>query len=172
MNGADDLILIGVGANLRAPDGLAAIDTGRRALVELGRRGIVVRRASRWFRSAPVPSGPVPWFVNAVAVVETRLGADELLDVLHAVEAGLGRTRSAPNAPRTLDLDLLAFGRLARTGTPPVLPHPRMQDRAFVLRPLLEIAPLWRHPVTLLTAQEMLARLWPGQVCEPFLVST
>jgi len=85
-----------------------------------------------------------------------------LLAALHAVEAGFGRRRNAPNAPRTLDLDLLAYDGLVTgetAGAGPLLPHPKLEARGFVLTPLCEIAPGWRHPVTHITAKSMLEAL-------------
>lgn len=167
----DSLILVGIGANLRSAESGSAIDTCRAALGECTHRGLVVARLSSWYRAAPVPPASMPWYVNAVAAVETELSPEELLDVLHAVEDQFGRQRPAPNAARVLDLDLLTWGRLTRSGPAPILPHPRMQNRAFVLRPLAEIAPEWRHPALGLTAEALLARLWPGQIAEKFLAS-
>lgn len=167
----DSLILIGIGANLRSADSGSAIDTCRAALEECTRRGLIAARLSSWYRAAPIPPASVPWYVNAVAAIETGLGPEELLGMLHAIEDRFGRQRPAPNAARVLDLDLLTWGRLSRNGPAPILPHPRMQGRAFVLRPLAEIAPEWRHPVLGLTAEALLARLWPGQIAEKFLAS-
>jgi len=112
------------------------------------------------------PDPADPPFVNAVASIGGSLSPAALLAALHAVEAGFGRCRNAPpntpNAPRTLDLDLLAYHELvtsapARQG--PQLPHPRLAAREFVLAPLCEIAPGWRHPVTGKTAKSMLEAL-------------
>lgn len=96
---------------------------------------------SRLWRSAPFEASG-PDFFNAVAIIETRLDAFALLDALRLIEADAGRKRPYRNAPRTLDLDLLLYGE-ARIAAPPrlVVPHPRMAERAFVLRPLLEVAP-------------------------------
>ena len=164
----DELILIGIGANLRSPATGPAIDTCRAALLELERRSLVIARRSAWYRAAPLPPAPLPWYVNGVVAVETGLGPEELLGLLQAIEHRFGRQRVGPNAARVLDLDLLAWQRLVRSVPAPVLPHPRMQERAFVLRPLAEIAPAWRHPLLDLTPAALLARLWPGQIAEPF----
>jgi 2-amino-4-hydroxy-6-hydroxymethyldihydropteridine diphosphokinase len=110
---------------------------------------IIVVSRSRLYRSAAWPDPADPEFVNAMISVETSLAPDALLSRLHAVEAEFGRERRQVNAPRTLDLDIVDYaGRVSAPGDSPILPHPRMADRAFVLLPLAEIAPDWRHPVT------------------------
>jgi 2-amino-4-hydroxy-6-hydroxymethyldihydropteridine diphosphokinase len=162
-------ILIALGANLpteRFGPPRAALEA---ALSELPRRGMRVLARSRWWESAPVPPSGQPWFVNGVAEVATAFGPEALLALLHAVEAEFGRVRREVNAPRTLDLDLLAYGDLIRTedGPPPVLPHPRMATRAFVLLPLAEIKPDWRHPVLGLTVAELARALPKDQPIRP-----
>ncbi|MDR7332359.1 2-amino-4-hydroxy-6-hydroxymethyldihydropteridine diphosphokinase [Roseateles asaccharophilus] len=128
---------VGLGANLGA-DLLATLSRAAAALDALPQTRIAVL-SSAW-RSAPVDAGG-PDFLNAVAALDTGLAPLALLDALQAIEAVHGRERPYRNAPRTLDLDLLLHGD-TRLDTPRlVLPHPRMQQRAFVLRPLLEIAP-------------------------------
>lgn len=95
------------------------------------------------------------------------MAPQDLLQALHDVEAEYGRIRGARNASRTLDLDLLAYRDLVIDEPGGVnLPHPRLAERAFVLQPLAELAPCWRHPVTGLTPAEMLAGLPPGQLVE------
>lgn len=128
---------IGLGANLDEPR--AHVE---RALEELARlpHSTLAARSSLW-RSAPVGYKDQPEFINAVARLETGLPADTLLDELQAVEAAHGRERSFANAPRTLDLDLLLYADEQRASPRLTLPHPRMHERAFVLKPLLEIAP-------------------------------
>jgi len=128
--------------------------------------GVVLYRRSPWYETAPVPASDQPWFVNGVAAVETELGPEALLAVLHRVEAELGRARSVPNAARIIDLDLLAYGRIVTGGGVPeqregrlVLPHPRLHERRFVLQPLVDLAPDWRHPVLGRTARELLEDL-------------
>ena len=97
--------------------------------------------ASSLYRSAPVGYEDQPDFVNAVAEIETGLGAKALLEELFAIEARFERARAFPNAPRTLDLDLLLYGEQVITEPGITVPHPRMHERAFVLAPLAEIAP-------------------------------
>ena len=100
----------------------------------------VVKKSSL-YRTAPMGHADQPDFINAVAQLETGLFAERLLAELQAVEARHGRQRSFPNAPRTLDLDVLLFGDLALDSPALKIPHPRMLERAFVLKPLLEISP-------------------------------
>jgi 2-amino-4-hydroxy-6-hydroxymethyldihydropteridine diphosphokinase len=118
---------------------------------------------SRWIRTAPEPPLPgAPDFLNGVALLRGRVDDPAaLLQALHALEDAAGRVRPYPNAPRCLDLDLIAVDGLVRSGPGLVLPHPRAHLRRFVLQPLVEVAPGWCHPVLGLTAQALLARL-PG----------
>ncbi|GEP55174.1 7,8-dihydro-6-hydroxymethylpterin-pyrophosphokina se [Reyranella soli] len=138
------------------------------ALDELGRRGVVIRQVSPWYRTAPVPASDQPWYVNAVAELEIDLAADALLAQLHEVEDAFGRVRTVPNAARLIDLDLLDFNGEIAAGGPgrATLPHPRMEGRAFVLKPLADLAPDWRHPRTGSSIQALLAALPADQVIE------
>jgi 2-amino-4-hydroxy-6-hydroxymethyldihydropteridine diphosphokinase len=132
------LVYIGLGSNLDHPRRHLA-----RAITELARlpRSRVVA-ASPNYVSAPVDtSEPQPDYVNAVAVLRTRLSPRSLLARMHAIERRHHRTRVARNAPRTLDLDLLLFGRRRQRQPGLALPHPRMHQRAFVLKPLRDLAP-------------------------------
>jgi len=157
--------VIGIGANLPGPDGEGPLATCRRAAAALeGAVGRVVA-LSPWYRSAPVPASDQPWFVNGVAVVETGLGAEQVLAALHGIERSLGRRRRVRWEARAIDLDLLAFGdQVIAVPEGLQVPHPRLAERAFVLYPLADVRPRWRHPVTGRTVGELLAALPEGQV--------
>lgn len=162
------MILIGLGGNLPSPAGEPR-HTYLAALARLESAGIAVLGRSPWYESAPVPV-PVsdqPWFINGVARLDTDLEPAALLEVLHQIEASFGRRRHTPNASRTLDLDLLAYNDVIREQDPPILPHPRLHERAFVLLPLKDVAPSWRHPVLGLTPAAMLEKLPAGQRIRP-----
>lgn len=162
------MILVGIGSNLAAPRFASPMNTAAAALAELPAIGVAVVRRSRWYLSEPVPPSGQPWYVNAVIAVETRLAAASLLDRVLELEARFGRRRGMRDAARTLDLDLLDYDGLQCESERLVLPHPRLHERRFVLAPLAEIAPQWRHPRLGSTAAELLARLSPGQAVRAF----
>lgn len=161
-------VYIGLGANLPHPVHGAPPQTLRASLDRLAGREISVLRTSPLYRSAPVPASDQPWYVNAVAELATDLAADALLARLHAVEAELGRARTVVNAARSVDLDLLDFRGEIAPGGPgrAILPHPRMAGRGFVLRPLADLAPSWRHPATGASIRVLVAALDPDQQTE------
>lgn len=161
-------IHVALGANLPHPTLGPPRAVLEHALALLGARGVAVARRSRWYRSAPVPPSGQPWFVNGVAAVESDLDPAALMSLLHEIEAELGRVRSVPNAARILDLDLLDWhGRVSAEGDWPVLPHPRLQERAFVLLPLQELDPDWRHPASGAPIAQLVAGLPADQRAEP-----
>ena len=128
---------IGLGANLGEPQ--RQVQEAFRELDAIPHTRVV--RTSSLYRSAPLGYVEQPSFVNAVAQVETGLPPERLLAELHAIETRHGRSRSFANAPRTLDLDLLLFASAVIDTANLQVPHPRMHERAFVLLPLIEIAP-------------------------------
>lgn len=150
------MILVALGANLPSSEG-AHRETLRRAASRLERRGLRILRRSRIYLTEPVPRSSQPWYANQVIAVETALDPHALLNLLLDVEREFGRERGVQDAARTLDLDLIDHdGRLLDTDTL-ILPHPRMHLRAFVLAPLAEIAPGWRHPLTQADVATLLA---------------
>ena len=162
------MIVIGLGANLSSPRYGGPQDACEAALGALRAAGVAVLRRSRWYRSAPVPASDQPWFVNAVAEVSTELSAADLLGLLHGIEQEMGRERRARDEARVIDLDLLIFGEtVSRPGETPVLPHPRLAERAFVVLPLAELAPDWRHPRTGQSLDRMVQALPADQRAEP-----
>jgi 2-amino-4-hydroxy-6-hydroxymethyldihydropteridine diphosphokinase len=160
------LTLIGIGGNLDSPRWGPPRETLSAALDALAEEGVTITARSAWYRSEPVPASDQPWFINAVAAVETELDAAGLLAVMQAIETRFGRVRGMSNAARVVDLDLLDHqGEQIETGAL-ILPHPRLHQRRFVLEPLAEIAPGWRHPVLMKTARRLLAGLAEGQPVE------
>jgi 2-amino-4-hydroxy-6-hydroxymethyldihydropteridine diphosphokinase len=130
-------VYVGLGSNLDDP--ARQIRTAFEALGRLPRTRLTAR--SSLYRTAPIGRLDQPDFINAVARLETELSPRELLEGLLAIETLHARTRSTPNAPRTLDLDLLLFGDAVISEPGLEVPHPRMHERAFVLVPLGELAP-------------------------------
>tara|TARA_R110002110_G_scaffold414147_2_gene643283 strand:+ start:4466 stop:4957 length:492 start_codon:yes stop_codon:yes gene_type:complete len=141
------MILIGLGANLPGANEESPRDALATALAALEAAGVTVAGQSGWYTSAPVPASDQPDYVNAVAALETDLAPGPLLTLLHEIESAMGRIRSVRDAARIIDIDLLDYhGKIDAEW--PILPHPRMAQRAFVLRPLHDLAPDWCHPVT------------------------
>jgi len=151
------MILIGLGANLDSAAGPPPV-TLACALGAMAARRVRVQKVSRFYRTPAWPNPADPVFTNAVARVQTPLGPAGLLEALHGIEAEFGRIREAKNAPRTLDLDLLDYDGRIEAG-PPVLPHPRLAERPFVLVPLADLAPAWRHPISGLSVADLIAAI-------------
>ena len=176
------LAAIGAGGNITSSEG-SPESTLVAALSSLCRESARICAVSRFYRTEAWPPGSGPGFVNAAALLRTSLAPRALLDLLHEVAARFGRRRDLRWGPRTLDLDLLFFGdrvlpdaetqawwralpaERQQEEAPDrlILPHPRLQDRPFVLIPLVEIAPGWRDPVTGRSVAEMAAALDPAQ---------
>lgn len=137
------------------------------ALAQFPRAGLPVRARSSWWRSAAWPDPAGPEYRNGIALVEANGGARDVLRALLEIEAAFSRTRAGRNAPRTLDLDLIAYGRRVVDEPGLVVPHPRAHERLFVMGPLAEIAPGWAHPVLGRTAAELAAAASVGTDAAP-----
>ena len=150
----DQAVVIALGSNLPGRHGSseALLDA---ALARFADVGLRVLKRSSWWRSAAWPDPLQPEYRNGVAIVETDQPPEAVMAGLLILEAALDRKRTARNAPRTLDLDLIAFGRELRQDPGLILPHPRAHQRRFVMGPLAEIAPRWVHPVSGETAASL-----------------
>ena len=152
---AENMILIAAGSNLP----FCGVDSQQivlHSLLAVGRFADVIAQ-SPLYASPAWPDPADPPFVNAAARLRTDIAPAVLLAALHGVEAAFGRKRGQKNAPRTLDLDLIAYGE--RQCESPSLPHPRMAERDFVLAPICDLAPDWRPPGSDRSAAQMLASL-------------
>ena len=150
-------ILIAIGGNDPAPifsTSLAACRWGVKQIQSIP--GMRTCGLSRWFVTVPIPHSDQADYINSCIHLIGYIDPVDLLVRLHDIERRAGRVRGAPNAARPLDLDIIAMGETIRRRPDPILPHPRAHQRGFVLAPLADIAPGWRHPITGRTAAEML----------------
>jgi 2-amino-4-hydroxy-6-hydroxymethyldihydropteridine diphosphokinase len=165
-SGLDDAIVVALGGNL-AGDFTSSEALLEAALAQFPQAGLPVLARSRWWSSAAWPDPKGNEYRNGVAIVEANGPASAVLEALFAIERSFGRIRGVPNAPRTLDLDLIAYGRQVSGGPDLLLPHPRAHERLFVMGPLAEIAPAWRHPVNGRTAADLAAAASVGRDARP-----
>jgi 2-amino-4-hydroxy-6-hydroxymethyldihydropteridine diphosphokinase len=156
-----EVIILALGGNLTGdyPSLEALLEAAISALPDAG---VHVAHRSSWWRSSAWPDPAAPGYLNAVVIVETELEPGPLLEAILQLEAAFGRKREAPNAPRTLDIDLVSYGDRVIDAPHLALPHPRAHERRFVMGPLAEIAPDWRHPVLGRTATELAASATVG----------
>ena len=159
--------LIALGSSIKFDPVGEPQDVVGAALTEIERRIGGLTSVSRLYGTKAWPDPSQPSFVNAAARLDCNLEPVALLDALLSIELDFGRRRSVPNAPRTLDLDVIAVDDQVIEQARLQLPHPRMQDRVFVLQPLCDVAPLWRHPQTKQTTQEMLAQIKANPTFDP-----
>ncbi|KRB44787.1 MAG: 2-amino-4-hydroxy-6-hydroxymethyldihydropteridine diphosphokinase [Pseudomonadota bacterium] len=163
---SDDAVIVALGGNMAGDFGSseALLEA---ALARFAKAGLPMLRRSSWWRSAAWPDPNAQEYRNGVVLVEAQLSPDELIRTLFMIEAEFGRTRGAPNASRTLDLDLIAYGRVVSDDPRLTLPHPRAHERLFVMGPLAEIDPGWRHPVLGSTAAELARTASVGRDATP-----
>ena len=152
------MILVAIGANLPDQHGALPLVTCKAAAEALrSAERLRVVGVSRWYATAPVPPSGQPDFVNGVVRLEGEADPADLLAWLHTIEARAGRVRGVANAARVLDLDVIDVGGMVRDAPDPVLPHRRAHERAFVLRPLADVAPGWLHPRLGVSVEALLA---------------
>ena len=163
------MIYLGIGSNLPTSAYGAPANNCRAAIEQLGRRGLDATICSPFYETAPVPASDQPWYVNCViGVAHATLSPREALAACLAVETELGRVRTVRNAARVVDIDLIDWhGQVIDEPPDLIIPHPRMADRAFVLYPLADIAPDWRHPRLDRPIADLIAQLPPGQTIKP-----
>jgi len=159
------MILVAIGANLPRAEGATALDTCEAAAVAVRAiAGLSFVALSPWYRSAPIPRNHQPDYCNGMIRLEGEITPGALLAALQKIEQEFGRVRGERNAARTLDLDIIDLNGTIRALPDPILPHPRAHHRAFVLRPLLDVAPAWRHPVLRQSVATILAELPPQDI--------
>lgn len=151
-------VLLSLGSNLGDREG------NLREALRLLQRGLETDAVSSFYETDPVGYRDQPAFVNAVCLGQTALAPEELLSLARSVEAQMGREPSFPNGPRLIDIDILAYGTAVLDTPDLTIPHPRMAERAFILVPLAEMAPGWRHPTLGKTAGELAAAVGRGGV--------
>jgi 2-amino-4-hydroxy-6-hydroxymethyldihydropteridine diphosphokinase len=168
------MIYAALGGNLPVPGIGMPRDVIIAAAEAVDANDINVIDLSPWYLTAPVPASDQPDFINGVISLETALSAMDLLARFHEIEEAFGRIRGVVNSARTLDIDLLDYrgtivcppGGLADGRNGLTLPHPRLQDRAFVLMPLYDLAPDWIDPRDGRSIRELIESLPPGQGCQ------
>lgn len=163
---SDDAVIVALGGNMAGDFGSseALLEA---ALAGFAEAGLPILLRSSWWRSAAWPDPNAQEYRNGVVLVEARLSPQELIRTLFTIEARFGRERGPRNASRTLDLDLIAYGRLVSDDPALTLPHPRAHERLFVMGPLAQIAPGWRHPVLGRTAADLAATASVGRDATP-----
>ncbi|MBB43723.1 MAG: 2-amino-4-hydroxy-6-hydroxymethyldihydropteridine diphosphokinase [Rhodospirillaceae bacterium] len=160
------MIFIGLGANLPHPLYGKPQATIKAAVAALTSSVTKVLACSPLYISSPVPISDDPLFINAVALMDTDLAPSDLMSFMHSVEELFGRIRTTTNAARVLDLDLIAYKDFVSVPDEiPILPHPRMSERGFVLLPLADLVPTWKHCKTGISVRELIAALPPEQNC-------
>ncbi len=162
----DDAVIVALGSDLPGAF-ISCSALLEAALEQFAPHGLKVVACSSWWRSDAWPDPSKPPYVNGVALIRTDLDPHAAHQALQALEGAFGRERGEANAPRTLDLDLVAYGRQVIDSADLTLPHPRAHQRLFVMGPLAQVAPGWRHPISGVSATDLAASATVGRDARP-----
>ena len=146
-------LIIGIGGNINSLEGLHPIEVANIAIKKIELCNIHVDKLSSWYVSEPIPRSDQPNYFNCVAFCSSQIDEFEVLNKLQLVEYNLGRIRVNVNEPRSIDLDLIDFSGKVVNTKDLILPHPRAHLRKFVMGPIAEIDPMWKHPINKLSAK-------------------
>ena len=168
------MIFVVLGSNLPSGTYGSSKETLESALHSFIDWGIEVNRVSSWYKSAPLPLSDQPWYINAVAQVNSLLSPHDLIATLLQIEETYGRSRTKKNEARVIDLDLLTYNTvivngIIKNGIKAFIPHPRMIERSFVLKPIYELCPNWIHPQSGDTIDNLVRNLPIGQCATPLI---
>ncbi|PPR35632.1 MAG: 2-amino-4-hydroxy-6-hydroxymethyldihydropteridine pyrophosphokinase [Alphaproteobacteria bacterium MarineAlpha6_Bin4] len=153
------MIYIGIGSNLSGNKNQKPIENCKEAIFAL-KKQVTVCKISSWYKSEPVPVSNQPWFINGVVEINTDKTPIELLEYLLKIEEVFGRLRQKKNEARIIDLDIIDYKKkVIYKENKLITPHPRMHERPFVLLPLKEISPKWKHPIKKVSLDKLLNKL-------------
>ena len=140
------MILIAIGSNLKSDIYGSPLKNCING-VKILRENFFVKKVSKFYKTEPIPKSDQPWFVNGVVEIKTNLHPRDILQKLFSIENYFKRIRKIKNEPRIIDLDLISYKNFISNRKSLVLPHPRMHQRMFVIKPICDINPKWRHPI-------------------------
>ena len=158
--------IIGMGSNIAFPEHTSCAETLGVASELVQSKGISIVEKSKLYRTEPIPKSDQSWFINGVILVDTKISPLSLLKQLLEIEKIFGRVRTKKWEARVLDLDLIAYDHVISLKKP-ILPHPRMHERAFVLRPMSELVPTWVHPIYQKNIGQLLENIKNKQGIQP-----
>ncbi len=153
------MIIVAIGSNLESNVYGSSIDICNKSVELIRNHGVGVINQSSWYETAPIPASSQPNYINGVVSVQTQLSSEELLLLLLSIEKEMGRVRTSRNAARIIDLDLICYNDDIVRSKGLTLPHSKLSERVFVVKPISEIAPNWEHPVSGLMVNEILQKL-------------
>ena len=139
--------IISIGANIKNPNGFHPMETCEKAMIEISNFPIFIEKKSSWYISSPVPYSNQPKYYNCLIIALTKLNDISVLKILNNIEKKFGRIRTKKNMSRCIDLDIIDISHRVKKSLKLTIPHPRAHVRKFVLIPMIEINPVWCHPI-------------------------